>query len=92
MARDRFDSVKPSKVSVPLIGEAIGNVEYKVVNRIPFDAATDLFVGEVVPYMCVRASWRVSFFGKTQLRLSTWEPSMMRMDTRWENIMRVSQE
>src|SRR6266705_2150995 len=40
--------VKPSKVSVPLIGEAIGNVEYKVVNRIPFDAATDLFVGEVV--------------------------------------------
>jgi flavin reductase (DIM6/NTAB) family NADH-FMN oxidoreductase RutF len=40
--------VKPSKVSVPLIGEAIGNVEYKVVNRIPFDAAKDLFVGEVV--------------------------------------------
>jgi flavin reductase (DIM6/NTAB) family NADH-FMN oxidoreductase RutF len=40
--------VKPSKVSVPLIGEAIGNVEYKVVNRIPFDAATDLFVGEAV--------------------------------------------
>jgi len=40
--------VKPSKVSVPLIGEAIGNVEYRVVNRIPFDAETDLFVGEVL--------------------------------------------
>jgi flavin reductase (DIM6/NTAB) family NADH-FMN oxidoreductase RutF len=40
--------IKPSKVSVPLIGEAIGNVEYKVVNRIPFDEATDLFVGEVL--------------------------------------------
>lgn len=40
--------VRPSQVSVPLIGEAIGNVEYKVVNRIPFDAKTDLFVGEVL--------------------------------------------
>jgi flavin reductase (DIM6/NTAB) family NADH-FMN oxidoreductase RutF len=33
---------------VPLIGEAIGNVEYKVVNQIPFDEGTDLFVGEVL--------------------------------------------
>lgn len=40
--------VKPSKVSVPLIGEAIGNVEYRVVNQIPLDDKTDLFVGEVL--------------------------------------------
>jgi flavin reductase (DIM6/NTAB) family NADH-FMN oxidoreductase RutF len=45
--------VKPSKISVPLIGEAIGNVEYKVVNQIPFDDAIDLFVGEV-QYVHVR--------------------------------------
>jgi flavin reductase (DIM6/NTAB) family NADH-FMN oxidoreductase RutF len=42
--------VRPSKISVPLIGEAIGNVEYKVVNQFPLDDAIDLFVGEV---MCV---------------------------------------
>ena len=40
--------VKPSKGSVPLIGEAIGNVEYRVVRQIPFDEGTDLFVGEVL--------------------------------------------
>jgi flavin reductase (DIM6/NTAB) family NADH-FMN oxidoreductase RutF len=40
--------VKPSKVSVPLIGEAIGNVEYRVIQQIPFDDKTDLFVGEAV--------------------------------------------
>ncbi len=40
--------VRPSKVSVPLIGEAIGNVEYRVVQQIPFDEETDLFVGEVL--------------------------------------------
>ncbi len=39
--------VQASKVSVPLIEEAIGNVEYRVVGQIPFDAKTDLFVGEV---------------------------------------------
>ena len=39
---------QPSKVSVPLIGEAIGNVEYKVVKQIPFDYGMDLFVGEVL--------------------------------------------
>jgi flavin reductase (DIM6/NTAB) family NADH-FMN oxidoreductase RutF len=41
-------AVKPAKISVPLIGEAIGNVEYKVVNQIPFDDNMDLFVGEVL--------------------------------------------
>lgn len=41
-------AVQPSKVSVPLIGEAIGNVEYKVVNQIPFGDDMDLFVGEVL--------------------------------------------
>jgi flavin reductase (DIM6/NTAB) family NADH-FMN oxidoreductase RutF len=41
-------AVKPSKISVPLIGEAIGNVEYRVVRQIPFDDGTDLFVGEVL--------------------------------------------
>ena len=41
-------AVRPSKISVPLIGEAIGNVEYKVVKQIPFDADMDLFVGEVL--------------------------------------------
>lgn len=40
--------VKPLKVSVPLIGEAIGNVEYRVIQQIPFDEATDLFVGEAL--------------------------------------------
>ena len=33
---------------MPLIGEAIGNVEYKVVKQIPFDDGMDLFVGEVL--------------------------------------------
>src|SRR5262249_20502159 len=41
-------AVKPSKISVPLIGEAIGNVEYRVVRQIPFDESMDLFVGEVL--------------------------------------------
>jgi flavin reductase (DIM6/NTAB) family NADH-FMN oxidoreductase RutF len=40
--------VRPSKISVPLIGEAIGNVEYRVVQQIPFDTGMDLFVGEVL--------------------------------------------
>jgi len=40
--------VQPSKVSVPLIGEALSNVEYRVVNRMPFDDTMDLFIGEVV--------------------------------------------
>jgi flavin reductase (DIM6/NTAB) family NADH-FMN oxidoreductase RutF len=40
--------VKPSKVSVPLIGEAIGNVEYRVIQQIPFDDEADLFVGEAL--------------------------------------------
>jgi flavin reductase (DIM6/NTAB) family NADH-FMN oxidoreductase RutF len=40
--------VKPSKVSVPLIGEAIGNVEYRLVQIIPFGDEMDLFVGEVL--------------------------------------------
>jgi flavin reductase (DIM6/NTAB) family NADH-FMN oxidoreductase RutF len=44
----RLTAVQPSKISVPLIGEAIGNVEYRVVNQIPFDDGTDLFVGEVL--------------------------------------------
>ena len=41
-------AVAPSKVSVPLIGEAVGNVEYRVVRQIPFDDGMDLFVGEVL--------------------------------------------
>ena len=40
--------VKPSKVSVPLIGEAIANVEYRLVRQIPFDDELDLFVGEAL--------------------------------------------
>jgi flavin reductase (DIM6/NTAB) family NADH-FMN oxidoreductase RutF len=40
--------VQPSKISVPLIGEAIGNVEYRVAQQIPFDEEMDLFVGEVL--------------------------------------------
>lgn len=40
--------VKPSKGSVPLIGEAIGNVEYRLVQVIPFGEELDLFVGEVL--------------------------------------------
>jgi flavin reductase (DIM6/NTAB) family NADH-FMN oxidoreductase RutF len=41
-------AVRPSKISVPLIGEAMGNVEYKVARQIPFDDEMDLFVGEVL--------------------------------------------
>lgn len=41
-------AVEPSKISVPLIGEAIGNVEYRVVQQMPFDETMDLFVGEVL--------------------------------------------
>lgn len=40
--------VKPKHISVPLIGEAIGNVEYRVQKVMPFDDATDLFVGEAL--------------------------------------------
>ena len=40
--------VKPCKISVPLIGEAIGNVEYRLVQVIPFGDEMDLFVGEVL--------------------------------------------
>jgi flavin reductase (DIM6/NTAB) family NADH-FMN oxidoreductase RutF len=40
-------AVRPSKISVPLIGDAIGNVEYRAVKQIPFDDDMDLFVGEV---------------------------------------------
>lgn len=40
--------VKPSKTSVPLIGEALSNVEYRVVGQMPFDDTMDLFVGEVL--------------------------------------------
>ena len=47
-AAAKLTAVAPSKISVPLIGEAIGNVEYKVVNQIPFDDGMDLFVGEVL--------------------------------------------
>ena len=44
----KLTPVRPSKISVPLIGEAIGNVEYKIARQIPFDDETDLFVGEVL--------------------------------------------
>ncbi|MFT5486734.1 MAG: flavin reductase (DIM6/NTAB) family NADH-FMN oxidoreductase RutF [Alphaproteobacteria bacterium] len=40
--------VKPSKGSVPLIGEANGNVEYKLVNSFPLDAGMDIFIGEAL--------------------------------------------
>ena len=43
----KLTAVAPAKISVPLIGEAIGNVEYNVVKQIPFDDGMDLFVGEV---------------------------------------------
>jgi flavin reductase (DIM6/NTAB) family NADH-FMN oxidoreductase RutF len=41
-------AVRPSRTSVPLIGEAIGNVEYRVINRMELDDRTDLFVGEAL--------------------------------------------
>ncbi|MGE5538219.1 MAG: flavin reductase family protein [Gemmatimonas sp.] len=47
-AESGFTPAKPAKISVPLIAEAIGNVEYRVVNRYPFDAEIDLFVGEAL--------------------------------------------
>jgi flavin reductase (DIM6/NTAB) family NADH-FMN oxidoreductase RutF len=44
----KLTALQPLKISVPLIGEAIGNVEYQVVRQIPFDDEMDLFVGEVL--------------------------------------------
>ena len=44
----KLTALQPLKISVPLIGEAIGNVEYKVVRQMPFDDEMDLFVGEVL--------------------------------------------
>ena len=41
-------AVKPARTSVPLIGEAIGNVEYKVINRLELDGKADLFVAEAL--------------------------------------------
>jgi flavin reductase (DIM6/NTAB) family NADH-FMN oxidoreductase RutF len=41
-------AVAPAKCTVPLIGEAIGNVEYRLVQVIPFGDEMDLFVGEVL--------------------------------------------
>jgi len=41
-------AVAPAKGTVPLIGEAIGNVEYRLVQVIPFGDEMDLFVGEVL--------------------------------------------
>ncbi|HEY4134807.1 MAG TPA: flavin reductase family protein [Alphaproteobacteria bacterium] len=40
--------VKAKHISVPLIAEAIGNVEYRVHKVMPFDDKTDLFVGEAL--------------------------------------------
>src|SRR5437762_8618486 len=40
-------AVKPAKISVPLIGEAIGNVEYRVVQQIPFGGGMVLLFGGV---------------------------------------------
>lgn len=50
---DKWDAtgltpVKPAHISVPLIGEAIGNVEYRVIRTIPFGDDMDLFVGEAL--------------------------------------------
>lgn len=41
-------AVKPRHISVPLVGEAVGNVEYRVLRQIPFDDKIDLFVGEAL--------------------------------------------
>lgn len=46
-ARSGLTAVKPSKGSVPLVGEALGNVELKVARKIPFDDNYVLIVGEV---------------------------------------------
>jgi len=43
-----FTAVQPKYISVPLVGEAIGNVEYRVLQKIPFDDRLDLFVGEAL--------------------------------------------
>lgn len=40
--------VKPTKGTVPLIGEANGNVEYRVVNSFPLDEGMDIFIGEAL--------------------------------------------
>jgi flavin reductase (DIM6/NTAB) family NADH-FMN oxidoreductase RutF len=45
-------AVKPKHISVPLVREAVGNVEYRVLQQLPFDDRLDLFVGEaLVAYM-----------------------------------------
>ena len=40
--------VKPSVGSVPLIGEANGNVEYRVVDKCALDPTMDIFIGEAL--------------------------------------------
>ncbi len=40
--------VRPSKVSVPLIGEANGNVEYRVTDKFALDPTMDIFIGEAL--------------------------------------------
>lgn len=60
-----FTAVKPAKISVPLIGEAIGNVEYKVVNRMALDDEIDLFVGEVLAAHVRKGAMEGELFGET---------------------------
>jgi flavin reductase (DIM6/NTAB) family NADH-FMN oxidoreductase RutF len=38
---------KPAKVNVPLVAEALANVEFKIARQIPYDARYVLVVGEV---------------------------------------------
>ena len=83
----KLTPVRPSKISVPLIGEAIGNVEYKIARQIPFNDEMDLFVGEVLATH--EGSWRASFTTPMQTRSSTWGQGMMPRENREANTTRA---
>jgi hypothetical protein len=69
-------AIHPSKISVPLIGEAIGNVEYKVVSQIRSMTAWICSSAKFSPPTFARGSWKANFTARTPTRCSTWAPSM----------------
>jgi flavin reductase (DIM6/NTAB) family NADH-FMN oxidoreductase RutF len=84
-------AVRPSKISVPLIGEAIGNVEYRVVQQIPFDEEMDLFVGEVLATHIRKGLRKASSIVRIRIRCSIWARSTALTANRSANSMLILQ-